>query len=887
MSNNNNNIKLVLWNSRGIRNKLIEFFDFLIRNNVDIALVSETWLKSNMVMSHSEYCCYRKDRESAAGGGVAIIIRKSINHTTLPYINTEVIENIGVRVVLGDNSHLNIYSCYFPGGSAGPSQIRKQKFKSDLSKLSRNQEKYILGGDFNSRNQNWGCLRANCWGNILNDLITTNAFHIVYPPEPTLVPSNINSNPSVLDFFITNAPEKFSAAITGNNLSSDHLPVFATYDSSYDLRLNYTFNYKSTNWKDFKKYINDNILRFFRLPLNTKDDIDDFVNEFTLFLQIAIDVCVPKRLKTNYFVKKLPKCILNLIRLRNTSRRNWIRYRLTHFKAEINFLNKIIKERVFQFRNNSWNHMLKSLRKASTKMWNISKILKRKGSCIPCLKDNGIIYTTNLQKADVLAQQFLGNHHISSNLGSTSFTNEVRNSMNILNTYDSDHPVISVNTIKNIIKSSKNKSSPGIDGIPNLILKNLPAKGFEILALLFNACLKIGYFPLAWKRSKTVPIPKPGKINSQPASYRPISLLNTMSKVLEKCLKEIIVDFIESSNILPPQQYGFREEHNTVQPLVRIKKLVKQNFIEGKSTAMVLLDVKAAFDSVWHDGLVYKLIKLGLNLSIVKIVKSFLTDRSFRVHIGIVTSDTYCIPAGCPQGSCISPILYNLYTHDFPYLSCCDASMFADDTAILSSNIYAADILSDLQDSVNNVVEYFNKWKIMINPLKSQSIFFTRRRKSCFVPQTKIKINGLEVEWETTVRYLGVVLDNKLLFNAHISYVINRLNLTTKTLYAFINRKSKLNIENKLLIFKVVFHSILFYAAPAWHNTSECHIKRLQVSQNKILKMMYNLPNYYSTLRLHSLHNIPFVKDKIHFITNKFFNKCSYSRYDHIKSICP
>lgn len=80
----NKNIKLVLWNSRGIRHKYIEFFDFLLSNNVDIALVSETWLKSNVSLGHAEYCCYRRDRENTTGGGVAIIIRKSIKHSLLP-----------------------------------------------------------------------------------------------------------------------------------------------------------------------------------------------------------------------------------------------------------------------------------------------------------------------------------------------------------------------------------------------------------------------------------------------------------------------------------------------------------------------------------------------------------------------------------------------------------------------------------------------------------------------------------------------------------------------------------------------------------------------------------------------------------------------------------
>lgn len=143
-----------------------------------------------------------------------------------------------------------------------------------------------------------------------------------------------------------------------------------------------------------------------------------------------------------------------------------------------------------------------------------------------------------------------------------------------------------------------------------------------------------------------------------------------------------------------------------------------------------------------------------------------------------------------------------------------------------------------------------------------------------------------EVSWEMKVRYLGVILDKKMIFNEHVSYTINKINITTKILYPFINRKSQLSIENKILILKVVFHAILYYAVPVWHDASECHIKRLQIAQNKLLKMMYDLPYHFSTNRLHSLHNIPKVRDKINNITSTFYDRCSHSQFDHIKALC-
>lgn len=113
------------------------------------------------------------------------------------------------------------------------------------------------------------------------------------------------------------------------------------------------------------------------------------------------------------------------------------------------------------------------------------------------------------------------------------------------------------------------------------------------------------------------------------------------------------------------------------------------------------------------------------------------------------------------------------------------------------------------------------------------------------------------------------------------------MNVTTRLLYPFINRKSDLSIENKKLIIKTIFHPILFYAAPAWHDTSACHIKRLQIAQNKLLKMIFNLPFYFSTTGLHSLSNIPFVKDKINYTSERFFARCAISSYEHIRNLIP
>lgn len=119
---------------------------------------------------------------------------------------------------------------------------------------------------------------------------------------------------------------------------------------------------------------------------------------------------------------------------------------------------------------------------------------------------------------------------------------------------------------------------------------------------------------------------------------------------------------------------------------------------------MILLDVKAAFDSVWHNALISKMINLNFPLPLTKLINSFLKNREFRVHIGSCFSDKISVAAGCPQGSCISPVLYNIYTSDFPTLVDCNTSILADDTALICSEVLTEDMIRNLQLSMDTVL---------------------------------------------------------------------------------------------------------------------------------------------------------------------------------------
>jgi hypothetical protein len=182
-------------------------------------------------------------------------------------------------------------------------------------------------------------------------------------------------------------------------------------------------------------------------------------------------------------------------------------------------------------------------------------------------------------------------------------------------------------------------------------------------------------------------IPKPGKDPTNPQSYRPISLLNITGKILEKILTSRLKHVLETNNLLPPEQFGFRAQRSTINPILEFHTDSTRHANLKECTLAVFLDIERAFDTVWHDGLIQKLISLRLNPNFIKIIDSFLTNRTCRVKIQNSKSASIQLQAGVPQGSILSPLLYITYCRDFPVSEDprTKTRLFADDTAVWTS----------------------------------------------------------------------------------------------------------------------------------------------------------------------------------------------------------
>jgi len=236
--------------------------------------------------------------------------------------------------------------------------------------------------------------------------------------------------------------------------------------------------------------------------------------------------------------------------------------------------------------------------------------------------------------------------------------------------------------VKNAISKVKGKMSSGIDGIPLKLVKLYGLVLPEVYLGLFNSVLSKG-FPKLWKRARIVPVPKKGDLTDV-KNYRPVSNLCSLSKVFERCLHARLTKLAVYEQIIGSHQHGFREYHSTTTCLMTLRDYIAESIDTGKHSILYSLDLSAAFDMLRIDSLFEKL-KDHIPGGLLRIIIDFLSERSFRVNVATSMSNSISVDRGCPQGSVLGPILFNLYVGNcLSGLERCSYVSYADDTYVLN-----------------------------------------------------------------------------------------------------------------------------------------------------------------------------------------------------------
>lgn len=869
-----NKLNIMIWNSQSIKPKLNEFSNFLSSHKIDLALLSESWLNPSIKFHVPGFKIYRNDRVSNSSrphGGVAICIRENILHSKVKVVKLQHIENLFIEIPF-QNSILSVGVLYCP-----PSMLVRD-FRADMGKLLSVQGPVIMGGDINAKHVSWNNTNNNYKGVELVRLTDSSFFDVLSPDSPTLYPAV--GSPSTVDLVIKKGINCLSNLRTINDLSSDHLPVIFHISSKFVSNDNKIFDFSKADWPKYRNIIEDGIsINESHIPQNnSRQSIDSNIDFLTNLIKTATDSSIPKKNPQIFRYPHSDKISL-LKKNRNYYRKMYKSTLNPAFRSCTNQLNKLISAETSKLARDSWDAKLSKIDHRDNSVYHLARNLKRKHSEMPPLRiDSDTLAYTDEGKTQLLAKQFFDVHDRAFNLSSTNQrkVNKCIRKLNSKTIDTSNIKQIDLSVVKLHLINLKTRKAPGADKISNLLLKNLPEMALSFMIDIFNGCLKVSYFPSVWKLGRIVALPKPNKDSSIASNYRPITLLSCMGKLFERLILSQIKQFLNSNKILINQQFGFRSGHSTSHQILRIIESISMDFNRDISSGMVCLDVEKAFDSVWHDGLIFKMSQLNFPTHILKIVQSFLNDRESFVQIRNAKSPNFRVIAGVPQGSILSPTLFNIYLNDIPTPAGCVKAIYADDTAIKASGgrHEIKSIIQRLQDGLVVLNKFFAEWKIKLNCEKTEAIMFSHsiiinREKESH----KILFNGQYLEWKNQIKYLGLILDSKLLFKANTQNSLNKTRKAISVLYPLLKKQSSVNFKTKLLLFKLYLLPILSYGCPVWANMSNCHFKKLQIQQNKILRMVLSAPYRTKIESLHEKSKVIYFKERIENLTSKFYDR--------------
>lgn len=399
---------------------------------------------------------------------------------------------------------------------------------------------------------------------------------------------------------------------------------------------------------------------------------------------------------------------------------------------------------------------------------------------------------------------------------------------------------ITCSEISKAISSLKNKKSCGFDLILNEMLKNSQIHLLTPLSKLFNCILSTGIYPKEWLKGYLVPIFKSGS-KEDPSNYRGIAVVSNLGKLFAKILNTRLEKFLTDRNIIRPEQIGFCKGKRTSDHIFVLKTLIEKYTQQGnKKLFTCFIDLRKAFDTVWHDGLFYKLRKLGISDLFYNVIKQMYNNNELSVKVDSDTvTDFFKSKIGVRQGDNLSPCLFNIFINDLPEIfdSTCEpvcldklhlnCLLYADDLVLISESAIG------LQSCIDKLSSFCDKWGLGINLKKSKSLIFNssgRLEKHIF------KLNNTPIERGKTYKYLGINFSISGSFSDAKQDLYNRgLKALFKMNKCFEGRKPKL--KTLFHVFDHTVKPILLYGADIWGAFAS---KKLNTGGDTFISKLFN-----------------------------------------------
>ena len=382
-----------------------------------------------------------------------------------------------------------------------------------------------------------------------------------------------------------------------------------------------------------------------------------------------------------------------------------------------------------------------------------------------------------------------------------------------------------------------------------------------------------GQVPDIMKIADVIPLHK-SKSKNETNNYRPISLLVTILKVFEKVIYHRTYKFLESNGQIFKSQYGFRSQHSCELAVSELLSEIIKNNENGHHTIAVYLDLSKAFDTIYHKLLLIKLERYGIHGVALQWFESYLANRQMRAKCitpdGVFYSKLYEMEYGTPQGSCLGPLPFLIFTNDLHlHLQYCKCILFADDTTIYMSHRNLNYCKWCIQSDLEILQDWFRANKLTLNINKSVCMHYSVKESK----EIKIVIDNIPLPVVTKTKFLGIWINNRLTWQSHFDQLCLKIIRNTTLLRI---SKNHLSTHTKKILYYAHIYSHLVYGCTTWGNMiKKEHLTKLQKLQNQCISLISN--NDASTKVYQSL-KIMKVKDIIKLQNLKLGFKVQHSQ---------
>lgn len=741
-------------------------------------------------------------------------------------------------------------------------------FREFLDQVSDFDGTNIIVGDFN-----FDLLKQTFYGDkIKNDIYTYGFTQIV--KLPTRIASK---SQTLIDYIVTN-DERLSHRVHLTPKISDHSIISITLDHLKEQAVeivSYQRSFKNYDCNKLQQELSDSNWDF------GVSDVNVLANSFVTTVENILNCMCPrvKVVQKQKYVDK--KWITPLIRemmcdrdaaykraVASRSEHTWNEYK----RKRNNIVNKIRieKEKYFAETIDLNRHKPKELWK------NLKTLLPGRK---PVIQSEIIFDTKKVTHEIDIANKF--NKYFVDSIDSIIQSIPPATSVStpeiirVPNSIFSKFEKISMSKMKQFIKMLKNVGG-GENGISKQVLCDAAYAVGDRLLDVINTSLSSGRFPESWKLTSVTPVPKVHNTKCH-SEFRPINTVPIYEKLLEICVKEQLLDYCDSHNIIVQEQSGFREGHSCESVVVG----VCDDFIRAidcdNIVLAVFLDFKRAFETIDRRILIRKLSCMGIRNKVLDWFASYLSNRTQRVIYGNCVSETVHVKHGVPQGTVLGPLLFLLYINDMVGVAHkCKIVMFADDTMLYMVGKDLTEMQVEMNHELNNLFSWLCDNKLSLNTNKSKYCLFAKKLKlsSVNINNIKITVNGEKITYDKEIKYLGVILDCNLNFHAHADYVMRKFSKKV----GFLTRVSKpLSLQTRLLLYNAIAVPHLQFCSTLLYNLPQYRINQLEKIQNRALRVILKCSYYTPITYMLKVLNMLSVSQKIMFNVNLFVFKLKHN----------